>query len=93
VADSRRAHDDATLRRTQRTIAVVRAAFAILAAAAIAGVLVAGEHNHDEYEVLGTDVTVELWQVLAGVIAVLAIVLIGAVAELGRASRRRHFES
>ena len=77
------------MRRTQRTIAVVRATFAVLATAAIAGVLVSGDHNEDEYEVLGTDLTVELWQALAVAVLVLAVVFIGALAELARASRRQ----
>jgi hypothetical protein len=93
VADSRRAREERTLRRTQRTITLVRAVFAGLAMAAIAGVLVSGEHNDDEYEVLGTDVVVRLWQALAVAALLLAVVFIGALAELSRASRRHQFDA
>jgi hypothetical protein len=81
------------LRRTQRTIALVRAGFAVVAGAAIVAVLVSGEHNDDQYEVLGTDLVVTLWQALAVAGLVLAVVFIGAVGELVRASDRHRFDS
>ena len=81
------------MRRTQRTIAVVRAGFAIVATGVIVAVLVNGEHNDDEYEVPGVDFIVRLWQALGVAILVLAVVFIGAVAEFSRAGRRGRFET
>ncbi len=93
VRDSRRGRDDRILRRTQRTIAVVRASFAVVATGVIVVVLLNGEHNQDEYEVPGVALTVRLWQALAVALFVLAVVFIGAVAEFARAARRQHFET
>ena len=93
MSDSRRQRDERTLRRTQRTIALVRAAFAVVATSVIAVVLLNGEHNEDEYEVPGVDRVVQLWQALAVAAFVLAIVFIGAVFEFSRAARRHHFET
>jgi hypothetical protein len=74
-------------------IAVVRASFAVVATGAIVAVLLSGEHNQDEYELPGVAVTVRLWQALAVALVVLAVVLIGAVAEFARAARRQHFDT
>jgi hypothetical protein len=93
VAEDRRGRDQRTLQRTQRTIAFVRAAFAVVAGGVIAAVLVNGEHNNDEYEVPGIDRVVQLWQALAVAAFLLAIVFIGAIAEFNRAARRHPFES
>jgi hypothetical protein len=93
VAEERRGRDERTLRRTQRTIAFVRAAFAVVAVGVIAAVLVNGEHNNDEYEVPGIDRVVQLWQALAVAAFLLAIVFIGAIAEFSRAARHHRFEA
>jgi len=93
VSDGKRNRDDGILRRTQRTIAAVRASFAVAATGAIVVVLLNGEHDQDEYELPGVALTVRLWQALAAALVVLAVVFIGAVAEFGRATRRQHFET
>jgi hypothetical protein len=93
VDDGRQGRDGRILRRTQRTIALVRASFAVVATGAIVVVLLNDEHNQDEYELPGVAVTVRLWQALAGALVVLVVVFIGAIAELARAVRRRHFET
>jgi hypothetical protein len=93
VAEDRRGRDERTLRRTQRTIAFVRAGFAAVAMGVIVAVLVNGDHNNDEYEIPGVDRVVQLWHALAVAAFLLAIVFIGAVAEFNRAARRHPFET
>jgi uncharacterized membrane protein (DUF4010 family) len=93
VRDGGQRRDDRVLRRTQRTIAVVRAAFAIVVGSAIILVLLNGEHNQNEYDLPGVAVTVRLWQVLTVALLVLAVVCIGAVAEFVRAARRHQFDT
>ncbi|HEV3225178.1 MAG TPA: hypothetical protein VGZ52_00005 [Acidimicrobiales bacterium] len=88
-----RRNDDRVLRRTQRTIAVVRASFAVATSLVIVGVLLSGQHNQDAYELPGVSATVRLWQALGVALGVLAIVFVGAVGEYARASRRRHFDT
>jgi cytochrome bd-type quinol oxidase subunit 2 len=93
MGNGMRKRNQQTLRRTQRTIAAVRAVFAVVATGVIIGVMINGEYNDDEYAVPGVDQTVRLWQVLAVALFVLAIVFIGAIAEFSRASPRHRFET
>jgi len=84
-----RRNDDGDLRRTQRSIAVVRIAFAVAASAVIGIVLLTGDHNDDQYTVPDAEWDVRLWQLLVPALLVLGIVFIGAVSDFVRAAKRR----
>ena len=84
-----RRNDDGVLRRTQRSIAVVRIGFALAASAVIGIVLLTGDQNDEQYTVPGAEWDVRLWQLLAAALVVLGIVFIGAVSDFVRAAKRR----